>query len=151
MSPQDLLQLRDIHLPPAPGLWPPAPGWWVLTIGGLLLLVWAGVTARRRWLHLRLRRRVLAALAAVPTDGGTRTAAEVSALLKRVALARFPRERVAPLVGDAWLAFLDRTGGGDRFRSGAGRVLAEAPYAPARPLDLGPLLALARDWVKINL
>ncbi|MDQ2778535.1 MAG: DUF4381 family protein, partial [Pseudomonadota bacterium] len=24
------LQLRAIHLPPAPPWWPPAPGWWAL-------------------------------------------------------------------------------------------------------------------------
>ena len=46
-----LQQLRDIHLPVAPGWWPPAIGWWLLAIlvaGVLAWMIW--------WLGARWRR-----------------------------------------------------------------------------------------------
>ncbi len=152
MSPGEVLELRDIHLPPDPGLWPPAPGWWLLALLVAILLGWLVLRARRHLAKRRLRRRVLGELAALAgSEDLARAAAAVSALLKRVALVRFPRREVAPLVGEPWLAFLDRTGGEGRFRSGPGRPLAEAPYARSSDLALPPLLELARDWVRKNL
>jgi hypothetical protein len=145
------LPLRDIHGPPAPGLWPPAPGWWVLVGLLLLLLVLLVRTLHRRYGALRRRREILEELAALRgRDAGADLAAEVSALLKRVALARFPRSEVASLTGQAWVEFLDRNGGGGRFVSGPGRSLAEGPYAPAPRFDPEDLLALAGDWIRRN-
>lgn len=148
---EQALALRDIHPPGTPGLWPPAPGWWVVltlliaTLAALGTRVWRAHRARAR------RRRILAELAAVGARvRGVELAAAVSALLKRVALARFHRAEVAPLTGQAWLDFLDRHGGAGRFSAGPGRVLAEGPYAPALDLDPQALLDLARDWVRRN-
>lgn len=152
MSPSEVPELRDIHLPPQPGFWPPAPGWWLLTLLILALLGWLATRLRRRLARRRLQRRVLADLAALTgSEDPAQAAAAVSALLKRVALTRFPRREVAPLVGEPWLAFLDRTGGDGRFRTGPGRPLAEAPYSRDSTLALPPLLDLASDWVRKNL
>jgi len=41
--------------------------------------------------------------------GGARTTHDVSVVMKRVALAVFPREQVASLYGDDWAVFLHRT------------------------------------------
>lgn len=154
----EALELRDIHLPVEPGPWPPAPGWWALT--GLLIaaFVVATVLARRAWLRMRRRRTILAELDRLTRSAvaGPPLAAGVSELLKRVALSRYRRSEVASLTGEAWLDFLDRTGGGDRFGRGPGRVLASAPYAPEMSsganaeLDQRGLLAAARDWVRRN-
>ena len=76
--------------------------------------------------------------------------AEVSTLLKRVALARYPRTDVASLTGQGWLDFLDRNGGAGRFADGPGKVLAEGPYAPAPTFDAEALLALTGDWIRRN-
>lgn len=152
MSPGEALDLRDIHLPPEPGLWPPASGWWLLALLVVTLLGWLALRLRRYLLRRRLQQQVLAELAALTGNGDLAgAAADVSALLKRVALARFPRQEVASLTGEPWLAFLDRTGGEGRFRFGPGRPLAEAPYAREGGLALSPLLALAREWVRHNL
>jgi hypothetical protein len=147
------LPLRDIHPPPPPGWWPPAPGWWLL--GALLLagLAWLGLLALRAHRHRRRRARLLAELQRLADGADTDPAlvAAVSALLKRVALARWPREQVAALTGADWLAWLDRTGGAGAFTDGPGRVLADGPYAPAAPgLDRPALLALAGRWLTRN-
>lgn len=156
MTPADpLAQLRDIHLPPPPPFWPPAPGWWLLAGLLLLLLAVAAVYGWRFWRRRQRRRRILDHLDRLGSlwpaaEDAPRLAAEVSVLLKRVALARFPQAAVAGLWGADWLDFLDRTGGGERFRRGPGRLLATLPYAPAGPADTAGLLAAARDWLRRN-
>jgi hypothetical protein len=145
------LDLRGLHAPPDPAPWPPAPGWWLLTVLAAALLGYAGLRSWRAWRRARRRRRILAELASL-SEGcrGGSLIAEVSALLKRVALSRFPHAEVAPLTGSDWLVFLDRTGGEGGFEHGAGRVLADGPYAPAPDCDASALLALARAWLERN-
>ena len=72
-------------------------------------------------------------------------------LLRRVALMRYDREKVAPLNGPDWLRFLDETGGNGQFTQGAGRILETGPYIPhVDEQDVNGLLQLARDWLSIN-
>lgn len=145
------LPLRDIHAPPTPELWPPAPGWWVLLGLGLALLVLGCWWLYGRYRITQRRRRILDELSRLGEwHTGPALAAEVSALLKRVALARYPRTQVAALTGPRWLELLDSKGGGGRFAAGPGRVLAEGPYAPDADFDAAALLALARDWIRRN-
>lgn len=146
------LQLRDIHLPPEPGWWPPAPGWWLLALG-LILALLAVVLLLRRWQRRRQRRQQLDTLCDFVWDNylshrsGSRLAEECSLLLRRAAIARFPRQDVASLHGEAWLAFLDRQLGGQEFVAGVGAVLAEAAWRPIEPQDPHALMRLTRRWV----
>jgi hypothetical protein len=61
---------------------------------------------------------------------------------------------VAALSGDAWLAFLDRTYGGDGFTKGPGRLVALAAYEPDADLrgivesDARAVFVLAREWIR---
>jgi Ca-activated chloride channel family protein len=77
-------------------------------------------------------------------------AMQLSLLVRRTALAAFPRKQVAPLTGAAWLAFLDRTSDASEFSQGAGRWLASAPYARAAPDDgeRSALIGLTRRWIR---
>lgn len=143
-----LAALRPLHPPAAIDWWPPAPGWWALAAVLLVLLGLAWWRYRRQ----ALRRAALTELRRLERSGldDRGLSAGVNLLLRRVALARYPREQVAALSGEAWLRFLDartRVGG---FCQGPGRVLASGPYAPACTLDRGALIGLARQWVQAN-
>ncbi len=98
-----LSNLRDIVVPEPVSWWPPAPGVWVLlcTVAVVVLVItWRFY---RSWRSRGYRRAGLALLA----DAGT--AYDISVILKRVALAAFPREQVASLYGKEWIAFLNHT------------------------------------------
>jgi hypothetical protein len=156
-DPADLANLRDLALPPPAPWWPPAPGWWILLAGaaaiGAILLLRALATYRAN-AYRRAADRELAALESTLDAGAADyglVAAQVSQVLKRAALAAFPREAVAPLSGAAWLQFLDQTGGTTAFRNYAGRVLTEAIFRQshrAGPAESRPLVAAAREWVR---
>ncbi len=136
-----LAELRGYHPPDPVSWWPPAPGWWLLAllIVGLLtwVMVWALGARRQRRLARAAPRAALDELAALRAaharDGdATAFARGLSRLLRRFALARYPRRAVAGLSGEDWLAFLDAHGGGGRFQAGPGRDLLTAPYRPAK-------------------
>ena len=148
-----LSQLRDIHLPARIGWWPPAPGWWLLA--ALIVLLAAGLlawhsyhkrNAWRRFAHTELAR--LRSLDAPPQA----VISALSVLLRRVAISRFPREQVAALNGEAWLAFLDSSAGkAVGFRSATGCVLTSVPYradATLEPNALPALFDLCEHWLK---
>lgn len=135
--PQDaasLQNLRDIVVPEPPPLWPPAPGVAVLVVIVVaatvaLLLLWHRNRARNAY-----RRAGLALL------GTARTTRELDVILKRVALAAWPRCEVAPLYGDDWIAFLDGS-------------CSRARFASLGPLEGGAepstqLRRLARTWIR---
>jgi hypothetical protein len=150
------MDLRDIHLPDAPPAWPPAPGWWLLGILLLLLLLTAMLRLRSVLRARRRRERIIAELDGLLAGAGAQGCGPellgaVSALLKRVALSRFPRAEVAALTGPDWLAFLDRTGGAGGFTEGPGRALDDGAYAPEKECDPSALIRLARRWLRQNL
>jgi len=160
-----LAELRGLHLPDPVGIWPLAPGWWAL--GALVLLL-----AAAAWLSVRAQRRSVARhalgeldrLAAAPALAELQPlATAISALLRRVALLRYGRARVASLHGRAWQDFLSetapRTGRRGRFVPDAGLLLSLAPYAPTgapaltpdgSALDRPGLIAAARAWIQEN-
>ena len=147
------LPLRDIHLPEAIAWWPPAPGWWVLgvAVACLAAVAWIG---GRRYRATRLRRESLQLLAQLRRDyagngDAAQCLAELSRLLRRVAISRLPRSAVAGLTGVEWLRALDRLGKTTEFAAGPGRILAEAPYRPAAEVDCPALIALCERWLRV--
>lgn len=140
------LPLRDIHLPPPPGLWPPAPGWWCLA-GLLILLLLALCMLLRYARRLRYRREALkelAALAGAEQRSSIEFLTEISALLRRAVLCAFDHRECAGLSGEDWLHFLDRGFRDAPFSTGVGRVLGLGPYQKSCDLDRPALLALCR-------
>jgi Domain of unknown function (DUF4381) len=129
-----LANLRDIVLPDPPPFWPPAPGAWVvlgIAVAILSIAGWGWYTSRQRNAYRRAGLLLLA---------DARTVYDISVIMKRVALAAFPRERVASLYGDDWAAFLQETCPRSDF-SGI------AASDPARESNQA-LIALAGTWIR---
>ncbi|MCK0198546.1 DUF4381 domain-containing protein [Ancylobacter sp. 6x-1] len=138
----DLSRLADIAVPPPVPWWPPAAGWWMIAaalLAALLILIAAGI---RHWRRDAYRRAALAELSGL---GSGADAAAISDVLKRTALAAYPRQTVASLTGSAWLAFLDRTGGTNDFTEAGGFA---ASVSGVRASSDNALLAAGRRWVK---
>lgn len=129
-----LTNLRDIVIPEAPPFWPPSPGMWVaiaVTTLFTLLVLWQLHNLRQRNAYRRAGLLLLS---------NARSARDVSVALKRVALAVFPRERVASLYGDEWSVFLQSTCPDNSFGP-----LAEADGTSEATKELTELASL---WIR---
>jgi Ca-activated chloride channel family protein len=142
-----LAGLVEFPLPPEVSLWPqtwPSRIVIVLLIVGLIAGLWWFI----RWWHAnRYRRAALAELDTIVSSGPA--PGSLAVLVRRTALAAFPRAEVAALSGRDWLAFLDSSYGGTGFSQGPGKVLAAAPYEPyATGADDNALADLVRRWIR---
>lgn len=149
--PPELAQLRDIHLPGLVGWWPLAPGWYLLLMILVLTLLSLVFLLRRHYLQAQVKRQALHVLvsyeqAFIEHRNSQITAAQVSELLKRVALMYFSRSDVASLQGDAWIMFLNQTSKQLDFNE-VRHELLEVPYQPMTTDDLQRLFQLARQWI----
>ena len=151
-SPVPQLSLRDIHLPSPISWWPPAPGWWILL--SLLIAGTVGVVLYTRYQRKRhqIRRVSLKEIDAIQDafrshKNNTRLVCELSVLLRRVCVSRYPRADVASLTGAEWMSFLDRSLEGKVFSEGAGIALMTEPYRKNSDLDANALLSCCRSWI----
>ncbi|MDE5460337.1 DUF4381 domain-containing protein [Bradyrhizobium sp. CSS354] len=144
--------LIDIPLPPEISLWPQT---WEARIAIVLLLA-VVVAVLWRLVHYRrvnrYRREALAELrlmAETSPAGPEDLLTRLTLLVRRTALAAFPREQVASLAGPAWLSFLDRSYGGQEFSQGIGRLLVSGPYQKIQPdeAELKSLSNLVCRWI----
>lgn len=140
-DPTSLDRFHDLVVPPPAPWWPPTPGWWIVL--SLAALVVMGMLLRTffRWQADRYRREALVLLDASDL-------VMISPLLKRVALAVWPRERIADLTGKAWLDFLDRSAGMEGFVNGRGSLVETIVFNPAAQADQGEMKRLAAVWIK---
>ena len=147
------LQLRDIHLPAPVSWWPPAPGWWLL--GGLIIvLILSGLWWRHRHQCRYYRRVALSQLAKLETrycqtPHEIALIAELSRLIRHMAVLHYPTQNCAGLQGEDWLKFLDHPFADAPFSSGIGQVLAQGPYQRQEQLEHpDQLVSLCRRWIK---
>jgi len=151
-APDPLKELRDVHLPDPISWWPPAIGWW-MAILGLVIVVSVVLWVRSYRQRTRCRRVALAHLGQVKQQYAKQAddqwaITEVSHLLRRYALAVFPRSHVAGLSGQSWLEFLDQAGGTNQFSDGPGQALRSGPYQSRASLSAADLLPLAERWIR---
>ena len=157
MNPVDPLdQLRDLHLPPAPGWWPPAPGWWLLALLTIALLIGAGLVCRRRRRANLYRRLALAELQAIAvrTDS-PQFLPDLIALLRRTARAANPTSDWIAIGASQLLIQLAQfsdSKDGQPIPDGDIANLASNQYRP-QPVPLDPqqqtrLINLARQWIR---
>lgn len=144
----DLLsQLAPPHAPPPVGWWPLAPGWWIVTT--LLLLCTTGLVFWWRQNSFRLRRTALRELALLETrsDDDIALARGIEHLLRRYAVARFGREAVARLSGEAWIDFIAHHGG-ESYKGEVGRSLLSIAYGAKAHADRKSWLSGARRFLQ---
>jgi hypothetical protein len=128
-----LEQLRDVDLPEVSGGIP--WGWIAFAIVCALLLVAVRqikAASERRYKRMLWHREAKAELASIRDDVVTQSSNELlarcSTLARKVMLVAEPRENVAALHGDTWLAKLDDVCAKPVFTQGMGRLLIEYPY-----------------------
>lgn len=136
-------KLHDFYQPAPPAWTPQTIGWYVVfAILGLLLL-WLIVRSIRKWLANAYRREALRELAVLPPE-------QFTTLLKRTALAAWPREKVASLSGEEWLEFLNKTAEADNFRHLPGNQIEEIALRQAALSgdDERALRRITAEWIR---
>jgi hypothetical protein len=143
-SPNSVLPKLHDYYQPAPPTWTPqTPGWYMLFALVGLSLLFLALHLLRNWLANRYRREALRELATIPPD-------QLSSLLKRTALAVWPREEVASLSGEPWLRFLDTTASSELFHNNEGRRIEEIALHPSAISieEEQTLRTAAAEWIR---
>ncbi|MFV0476784.1 MAG: DUF4381 domain-containing protein [Parahaliea sp.] len=137
---------------------PPPVDWWPQTVGWhlvfALLALWLArrsYRALRHWYHNRYRREALKALANLsPQVSTTQLAAQASNLLKRTALAVFPRAQVAALTGSVWVNFLNDCCQQPPFNNAQAELLTAGQYRMTvlSQREAEQLLDACGNWIR---
>lgn len=136
-------KLHDFYQPSPPAWTPQTIGWYVVFVLFSLLIVWLIFHTVRHWMRNRYRREALRELAATSPD-------QFSTLLKRTALAAWPRERVASLNGEAWLTFLSDTAADGAFHHAPGSLIEDIALRSTllSAADEQTLRQLTANWIR---
>jgi len=156
-----LEQLTDIVAPPAVSFVPQTWGWAVLAAIVLVLALWGFRRWRRHREANRYRAEALAELARIEqtlTRGPDPAAAlaAIPPLLKRVALAAWPRSRVASLAQTRWVDFLRATAGESTLAPPLAKLLSDIEYRSPKELaalsaeDARACVEIARHWIEAH-
>ncbi len=146
------LTLRGYRLPDPVSWWPPPIGWWlvfllVLFLAGLVLL-YLRYRKQQQWRKQSVELLDTIEKTFLQDNDPHLLASEISVLLRRVCLSRFPDKHGANLYGEEWLVFLDScTKTGEKlFQSEIGRQLVNVAYNPSGTIDGEQLIRTCRRW-----
>lgn len=156
-----LEKLSDIVAPPPASFVPQTWGWAALAAIVLALVICGLVRWHRRREANRYRVEALAELARIEraitqSPGRAEALAAIPPLLKRVALAAWPRSRVAGLAQARWVAFLQATAGASTFPVPLAKLLNDIEYRSAKELaamsadDARVCVAVAKHWIEAH-
>ena len=149
--PDNLPELRDIHLPDGVSAWPLGYGWWVI----LLFIIGAFVLYQLFQLW-RLKSQKLYAvrlLKSIDEKNVVNSAAAISEILRRICVYKYPQAAV--LKGQDWINFLN-----DHSKSSINGkeadLLLNSPYMPSESAlfdnnNLQKLKAFCYRWIGENL
>ena len=150
-----LVNLKDIHLPPAVSFWPPAPGWWILSVLFISFIIIGGLLIYKRY---KKRKPITEALRILKnlqilhenSQDEVKSLRYLSNLLRRTALTFYKHDAVASLHGPSWLEFLDKTGNTQEFSKGAGKVLGNEAFQKNLNTDMDILFSLVKKWINTS-
>jgi hypothetical protein len=157
-----IADLRDYALPAPVGLFPLSTGAWLFVAALLVALLGWAAWGILRWRSRAYRRAGLGLLSQLRKDveslsggGGAHHAGSVpeaahgiSVILKRVALVTYPREDVAALFGDAWVAFLRKTCHGAPLPAAAATLLSSGAPITCLNDEREQLFTFAALWIE---
>jgi hypothetical protein len=143
VSPTALDKLHGFYQPPPVPWTPHTLGWYILFGILVFLITWLTIWEIRKWRKNRYRREALHELASTPPE-------QLSGLLKRTALAAWPREQVASLSGDKWIGFLAESSAIPSFLENPGNLIEHIAFAPPplSPGDEAALRDLSAQWIR---
>lgn len=153
MQPTEL-PLRDIHIPDAISWWPLAVGWWI-TLVLIPILLWISFKVYKYLTQktaVKTAKKLLAQLKQDRTKTEAQMLAEISALIRRVAMSVAPREECASLTGQEWLEYLDKSLKDNAFTQGIGQCLADVSYRKNKneKINVPELINLTERWLKVQ-
>ncbi len=139
----DLLNmLEPVPEPEAISMFPATVGWVYLGLALLVLLAALVRAMLKRYAASAYRRAALKELNTIDKAD----VQALAALLRRTALAAYPRSEVAALTGPDWIAFLNKTGAGARIDGADAQALARAAYQKT-PVSTPGLEPFVRKWI----
>ena len=100
--------LRELPRPEAISWMPQTYGWGLVALVLVLGLTWMALRGYRAWQHQAYRRVAETDLSEIARDNARLV--HLPALLRRTALAAFPRQEVANLHGSEWVDWLNQQG-----------------------------------------
>ncbi len=138
----DLLNMLEPAPEPSPiSMTPQTWGWAALAIL-LLIVLFAAFSVVRKHRRANAYRRAALVELSVPDI----PSAKIAEVLRRTALATYPRDQVASLYGDEWIKFLNESSDIQPLNQELSLALTEAPYKTNPSNE--DLRQMARHWVK---
>jgi hypothetical protein len=148
----ELIELmHGVTVPDPVSMMPITPGWWILFAWLLVVSLLAVLHFLQRYRRNQYRREALLALDAIDQQKALspdKAAQLIATLLKRTALAAYPREDVAALIGQDWADFLVKSANTDPKIADAAPMLATSAYRP--DADGRLLSGPARRWIQLH-
>lgn len=141
-----LAGMKNVHLPNGVSIFPIASGWYILVILSLIIictLLWWKLIKNK---YKKQKLQAYAILAKIEKDQTEEMLSQVSILIKRVAIMKFPKEKVHTLFGEKWLEFLDKTGKTQDFTTGAGRYLLNI-YQVSKVPNPDKFFTCVKQWL----
>jgi hypothetical protein len=155
---KEIAGLKEISLPdPIPYL-PQTIGWYILFTVVLILALWLGYRGYHRWMANRYRTLALRQLDDIEQqlrqpDTRMNALTAIPVLIKQTALKCYRRAEIAQMSGKEWLAFLDKSYGGNEFTDGPGVLLPGISYGSQKVFDriedeeINRTVLLVRKWI----
>ncbi|KZY61185.1 hypothetical protein A3742_12320 [Oleiphilus sp. HI0071] len=146
--------INEVVLPQSVSWFPQTIGWQIMFFVALLCILVKCASLLIRWYYNRYRSEALKVLDAAAASGDRlELSRKLPEVLKATALQAYSREMVAPLSGDAWVAFLNRTSPTPCFDSETGKLLARLAYERVDNLclsetQLESLLVAVKHWIE---
>lgn len=149
----DLSGLKGLHIPQTPDFFPLALGWWVVILGIFLFSCFLYFLFLR-WLH-SLSRQVWKEYRIIEKKANNETILkELNQLAKKVAIARFGREKIAHLDEVQWVTFMNSLLQNEIFSKEYIDLLHKSMYAKKVEITNNMRMRILTDykkWLKVAL